>query len=276
MDDMVRGTAPGAFANLSDGHTHYQWHGPDDGPVLVCVHGLTTPSYVWEPLLPGLTEAGFRVLTYDLYGRGFSDRPRGAQTRSFFIRQMRDLLADQGVADGFTLMGYSMGGSIAAVFTAEEPQRAQRLILLAPAGMVHSPSRVADFARRTPVLGDWVMLAFGGRELRQIAKQMPAPQSIRNRLGAETDWRGYLPAVLSSQRDLLAEELEEEHRAIAQAQIPVSAIWGALDTVIPPAAIGKLTEWNRNTHQISVPDADHALVMSHPDEVLAAMAETLG
>jgi len=86
MDDSIRDLAPNEFAKLSDGHTHYQWHGDPDGPVLVCVHGLTTPSFVWEALLPGLTEAGYRVLTYDLYGRGMSDRPKGAQTRSFFMR----------------------------------------------------------------------------------------------------------------------------------------------------------------------------------------------
>ena len=135
MNDEIRQRAPDQFAKLSDGYTHFQWHGPAEGPVLVCVHGLTTPSFVWDQLMPGLTEAGFRVLTYDLYGRGLSDRPKGIQTRSFFMRQLRDLLHQQGVLDGFTLMGYSMGGSIATVFASEEPQRVSQLVLLAPAGM---------------------------------------------------------------------------------------------------------------------------------------------
>ena len=63
MDADRREGAPGQFEVLSSGITHFQWHGPADGPVLICIHGLTTPSYVWAQLLPGLTEAGFR------YGR---------------------------------------------------------------------------------------------------------------------------------------------------------------------------------------------------------------
>ena len=115
LDDRSRNSAPGHFTKLSQGRTHYKWHGPSDGPVVVLVHGLTTPSYVWTALLPGLTGAGYRVLRYDLYGRGFSDRPKGAQTGAFFVRQLQDLLQDQGVDGPVPVVGYSMGGSIALI-----------------------------------------------------------------------------------------------------------------------------------------------------------------
>ena len=275
MNQTIRDLAPNEFAKLSDGHTHYKWHGPPDGPVLVCVHGLTTPSFVWDAMMPELVDAGYRVLTYDLFGRGMSDRPKGTQTRSFFMRQLRDLLQHEGVQNGFTLMGYSMGGSIVTVFAAEEPARVGHLVLLAPAGMEHVPSRLSEFARKVPWLGDWVMLTFGGLELRKIARNAPASDSIRERMAEEPDWRGYLPAVLSSQRNLLAETLEEEHRAIHKSGVPVTAIWGELDTVIPLSAMGKLVEWNRDAHQATIPDADHALGMSHPVEVVKAMTDLI-
>jgi len=90
--------------------THYRWHGPIDGPVIVAVHGLTTPATVWNGMIPFLTAQGYRVLSYDLYGRGFSDAPSGAQNIAFFTRQLGELLADQEITDAVTLMGYSMGG----------------------------------------------------------------------------------------------------------------------------------------------------------------------
>lgn len=71
MGPSARQSAPGEFAELSRGVTHYQWLGPEGGPLVVCVHGLTTPSFVWEGIAPRLAEAGYRVLTYDLYGRGY-------------------------------------------------------------------------------------------------------------------------------------------------------------------------------------------------------------
>ena len=84
MGPEDRRDAPGEFIELSQGITHYQWHGPVRGPIAVCVHGLTTPSFVWQGLTAGLTAMGYRVLTYDLYGRGYSDRPKGDQTDAFF------------------------------------------------------------------------------------------------------------------------------------------------------------------------------------------------
>ena len=56
--DRASGRVPGAFATLSRGRTQYRWHGPEGGPVTVCVHGLTTPSFVWEGLVPGLVAEG--------------------------------------------------------------------------------------------------------------------------------------------------------------------------------------------------------------------------
>ncbi len=280
MDEATRNAAPGAFAELSDGRTHYQWHGDGNGPVLVCIHGLTTPSFVFRALVPGLVAAGFRVLTYDLYGRGFSDRPRGAQTRHFFIRQLRDLLQNQGVGDDITLLGYSMGGSIATVFAYEEPGRVARLILLAPAGLVHSPGALAEVARKVPGFGDWLMLALGGWSLRRAARRQMAPGAVARELAqrqeAETWKRGYLPAVLSSQRNMLAEELEEEHAALAAARVPVQAIWGELDAVIPLKALGRLTECNRDVRQSVISGAGHGLVLTHADEVLTEIKDALG
>lgn len=275
MDENVRASSTGDFAMLSDGHTHYNWHGPKDGPVLVCIHGLTTSSYVWDKLLPGLTEAGFRVLTYDLYGRGLSDRPKGTQARSFFIRQLRDLLDHLKVEQNITLFGYSMGGSIATIFAAEEPDRIARVALLAPAGLVYTPSRFSEVMRRLPRLGDWLMLTLGAYSLRKQVLLADTDPEFSDRQVAELNWRGYLPAVLSSQRNLLAETLEEEHRNLGKFGLPVLAIWGEADTVIPLVALGKLTEWNRNARQASIPTAGHALGVTHPDEVIEALAELL-
>lgn len=279
MDSIARKAASGQLALLSDGETHYQWHGPADGPVLVCVHGLTTPSYIFNLLVPSLAEAGFRVLTYDLFGRGFSDRPKGAQTRAFFIRQLRELLQDQNVGGGITLLGYSMGGSIATVFTAAEPDRVERLLLLAPAGMKHTPGKLALFVQKVPGLGDWLMLALGGWQLRRGAVAQPGPAEViaefADRQALEVGFRGYLPAVLSSQRNILAEPLEADHRDLAALGVPVGAVWGQDDTVIPIAAMGKLTEWNRGARQAVVPGAGHGLAISHASEVIESLATVL-
>ena len=83
--------APGAVAQLPNGATHYRWSGPEDGPVAVCIHGISTPSFVFAATEQSLAAQGFRVLTYDLYGRGQSARPGGAQTSAFFVDPLEQI-----------------------------------------------------------------------------------------------------------------------------------------------------------------------------------------
>ncbi|MBL3562611.1 alpha/beta fold hydrolase, partial [Rhodovulum sulfidophilum] len=77
MAARARSEAPGEIAALPRGRTHLVWEGPAEGPVLVLLHGLTIGSHMLDRLAGGLAARGYRVLRYDLYGRGFSDRPRG-------------------------------------------------------------------------------------------------------------------------------------------------------------------------------------------------------
>ena len=93
------------------------------------------------------------------------------------------------------------------------------------------------------------------------------------RQAAETRTRGYLRSVLSSRRHLLSERLEEEHRALQKAQVPVLAIWGAEDRVIPLTALGEMTQINRDTRQVTVEGAGHSLPHTHPREVARAITD---
>ncbi len=266
--------APGDFAKLSQGVTYYRWFGPARGPVIVAIHGLTTPSVVFEDLAAGLGGLGYRVLAYDLYGRGLSDAPKGRQSQAFFHQQLDDLLAHQELNEDLTLIGYSMGGSIAATFAATQPERIKRLILLASAGVVTHESAFLRFCRNTPLLGDWLFLALSSRrmtaEIEAVAAKTPSP-AIQGALRVELTRQGYLPAVLASRRGMLAESTEQAHRILGKEAIPVIAIWGKQDEVIPITALGQLTQWNRNTLQEVIDDADHALAYSHA----ATVAERL-
>lgn len=281
MDAAARAEAPGKFVTLSRGVTHYEWHGHVNGPLIVLVHGLSTPSWVFAGLLHGLGLMGFRILTYDLYGRGFSDRPAGPQDRDFFVTQLCELLIALGIDEEkeLCLMGYSMGGSIATCFAAAYPERVDRLFLLAPAGMDYTPHPLLKQARISGRFGEWLWLAFGGWLLKRSAKADAAGPTVipdlPDRMAREVATRGYLRAVLSSERHMLTEELEAEHRELAKMYVAVVSIWGAEDEMIPQSAIGKLTQWNRDAWKLEVPSAGHAIGYTHPQEIIAAVQENL-
>ena len=52
--------------------TNYRVRGPQDGPVVVCVHGIGSFSVCFDGIATAFVERGFRVVTYDLLGRGHS------------------------------------------------------------------------------------------------------------------------------------------------------------------------------------------------------------
>ncbi|WP_295512112.1 alpha/beta fold hydrolase [Sulfitobacter sp.] len=272
MNDAARGSAPGQFAELSRGVTHYFWFGPQNGPVAVCIHGLTTPSFVWRGITKGLALMGYRTLVYDLYGRGYSDRPSGVQDRQYFLSQLNELLDREGVNGRITLFGYSMGGSIATCFAAAAPDRIERLVLLAPAGMGLTPNKIMDFIAKAPLIGDWLMLAlfasFFRKGIKAESTQATNVPHVFEQQAEQLEYKGYVSAVLASRRGILTDVLRDEHRAIQAAGIPVLAIWGKEDSVIPASAIGTLAEWNRAAEHEVIPEAGHGLPYTHANQVI--------
>jgi len=274
-----RDEVTGDLVPLKMGTTHVTRTGPEDGPVLICIHGLSTPSYVWEPLMPYLIALGYRVITYDHYGRGHSDRVMGRQNAEFFLRHLDQLLEAQGVTGRFTLMGYSMGGAIATAYAARSPGRVLALILLASAGLDYEVTPAARFICNRPVLGDWLQEVFGVRMFRSAFADAryddPGAQGIVTRMCAEAEKSGTLAAMLSSARGILSDDQTELHKSIASAGLPVLAMWGSDDATIPISSMGRLTQANRKAVQIELAGADHGLAFTHPASVAEAIEDNL-
>lgn len=278
MNRARRAAAPGKFAQLSQGVTHYRWIGPTRGPVAVMIHGLTTSSPIWDEIAEAVADVGYRVLVYDLYNRGFSDSVKGPHDTQLYLTQLDDLLADQGLDEGLTLMGYSMGGIIATEFAATEPHRMHRLVLIASGGVEVNESDYAVFCRTKPIIGDWLHSAWGGlRFTRQINEDEAAAAKphILKAQAMELDRKGFLPAVLACRRGVLQEVQERQHRAITRDGIPTIAIWGEDDAIIPIGAVGKMAQWNRKAHHETIKGAGHALPYSHTDEVVEVLRRML-
>ena len=118
LNDAARAEAPGSFAALSHGQIHYRLEGPENGPLVVLVHGFSTPNFIYQQNVEALNAAGFRTLRFDHYGRGWSDRPSTKYDIDFYDTALVELLAHVGIDEPFGLVGLSMGGPIVAEFTA--------------------------------------------------------------------------------------------------------------------------------------------------------------
>src|SRR5262252_10353989 len=133
LDESARSSAPGRFVRLSDGVTHYELGGPTASPVVVLVAGTSVPYYIWDPTFSALVKEGYRVLRYDYYGRGYSDRPAIAYVQDLYVRQLVELLDALEIRDPVDLMGLSFGGSVITSVAARHPRRVRSLVYVDPA-----------------------------------------------------------------------------------------------------------------------------------------------
>lgn len=237
LDDSARAAMAGHdFVRLSGGVTHYAWHGPEHGHPVVLVHGFSSPMFIWDRQVPALVGAGFRVLRYDLFGRGYSDRPAGPYNEALFDRQLADLLDSQGLCDAVDLIGLSMGGAIAVHFTVRHPERVRRLGLIAPAGMMQLPR--ASRLLTLPGIGWWILRVFGDRI---IVRQMPRgltgnPDHLRvfmEEYARQLRFKGYKRALRATMRDYDLARMDPIYeQAGKQTGRSGMLIWGTADTVV--------------------------------------------
>jgi non-heme chloroperoxidase len=92
--------------NTGDIRIYYEDHGA--GPPLVLVHGYLADGGSWEKQEAALLAAGYRVITYDRRGCGFSSRPASGYDYDTLAADLNLLLEDLDVR-GVVLAGFCHG-----------------------------------------------------------------------------------------------------------------------------------------------------------------------
>ncbi|HEY45460.1 MAG: hypothetical protein AMJ88_19145 [Anaerolineae bacterium SM23_ 63] len=278
LDEDARGFAPGAFIRLCAGQTHYGIAGPHDGRVVVLIHGIAGPMGIWEPLAHSLASNGFRVLYYDLFGRGYSDRPVSSYDIDLFIAQLRDLISGLSIAIPVTLVGWSLGGMISGTYAVEFPGEVDRLVLIAPAGIEVSLPTISRLGM-IPILGDIIMSVLGRRiVLRSVSNGLYKKDLEETFLSLVTDqmqYRGYLRAFLSTMRSCGYEDVSEVYRKAGSDNLPVLLISGSEDPSIPSSVQGKLRELIPDLKHHEIVDTGHFPHYERPEEVTSRIIEFL-
>lgn len=277
LTDEARAQAPGAFIELSAGEVHYRWDGPEDGPVIVMVHGFATPNFVFEQNAKALGDAGFRVLRFDHFGRGWSDRPKGPYDIEFYDRALLDLVDGLDLTEPFGLVGLSMGGPIVAEFTARRPERVSRVFLLVPAGFeIPSQNSLGANIIKTPIVGDWIYRMFGTSLMRSYYAA-ERPEEPANRIAGDPEvqmtYRGYGEALLSTLRHFPMTGREATFEQLSATRVPVFALFGALDETVDVASAEQMRAILPAAEIEVMEDADHNLNFERHGEVNPKLVE---
>lgn len=101
---------------------------PGGGPAILCIHGLTANHTCWQSLADLLSPA-YRLIAFDLRGRGESDKPPSGYSLEVHARDVEGLLDHFGLQRA-VIMGHSLGAHIGLYLAARAPKRVSKLILV--------------------------------------------------------------------------------------------------------------------------------------------------
>lgn len=279
LDVEARRLTDGSYITLSDGITHYELGNPNGEPVVLLVHGFSVPYFIFDPTFDFLVRQNFYVLRYDLFGRGFSDRPDAAYNIDLFVHQLNDLLDALNITRPVSLVGLSMGGPITATFTARHPDRVAKLVLIDPAG-----ARTLFLSRllkavAAPGIGETLLnLAGNGGIIKTVAANIFNRELVEHfmeRYMVQVQYKGFRNTILSTVRNRVIDSCIDTYRQVGALNKPVLLIWGRHDTTVPLRHSDDLRKVMPKLEFHIVEDASHIPHYEKSDETNAILLEFL-
>jgi pimeloyl-ACP methyl ester carboxylesterase len=239
-----------------------------DGPPLLFVHGLAGRWQNWLENIPHFA-GRHRVVAIDLPGFGASAMPREAISIAGYARFLEGV-CDVLSIDAAAVVGNSMGGHIASELAIRSPQRVERLMLVAAAGisaeqvqrhavmtggrvlaavMTRAATRHAALARRPGTRR--IALSF----LVRHPERLSAPLAHELMEGAAKP--GFLPALEAVLTHPISERLP-------QIACPTYVVWGEDDHVIPVRDATRFGELIPDVRVEVWPDTGHVAMLERP------------
>jgi pimeloyl-ACP methyl ester carboxylesterase len=245
-----------------------------EGPPIVFVHGLSGSWQNWLEQLPVFAARGRRVVALDQPGFGYSPMPRETITISGYARILDGVLDALGI-DAAAVVGNSMGGFVSTELAIAFPQRVERLVLAAPAGISTYGSRhglrAARLARALrPLLAaqmGWLAAHADGfaehARLRELALRDIArhPALLPPTLVAEQLRGAGKPGFVEALEACLNYDFRDRLPEIAA---PTLIVWGARDRVIPVRDADVLMELIPNARKVILDDTGHVPMLERP------------
>lgn len=242
---------------------------------LVFIHGLSGSTSAWE-LYERYFEDAYNILTYDIRGHGYSNRPREYQDYKLteYTADLEALLEHLEI-DSCILVSHSFGSLIAEQYLIEYPRRVRKAVLLSPCAAPYQ-NPIARLAYPFT----WLATA--------LLKVLPFSHHAGRRVDYSkypdtTDWD--IPIMWANIRanslhvyiycTLQTFHLDVRHH-LKDISIPILLIHGNRDTIFPVRNAKYMHEHLSNSQLILLKDIDHILVLNRFPEVSKAIAEFVG
>jgi pimeloyl-ACP methyl ester carboxylesterase len=213
--------------------------GPDDGPVVILLHGFPQQNTMWHAVIPQLAAQGYRCLAPRQ--RGYSPGARPARRRDYRIEELAEdvrTLKDASGAQQVHLVGHDWGAGVAWRFA----QRFPGLLLTLTAMSVPHPAamwRAMTTSRQG--LASWYMLFFqlpwipewfllrGGALARLVESRAKYGRELAESEAEAMAEPGALTAALNWYRAIPLSAARDGHSKVS---VPTMHVWSDGDTAL--------------------------------------------
>ena len=271
----------GKFAKLKNGNIFYQEFISDNpiGQIVVLVHGFSTPSIVWKGIIPYLTDAGYDVIAYDHYGRGFSARPKVDYTKNFYISTLLELIDYLKIEQKVHLIGYSMGGPIVGYFTRENPNKVESVNFIAPAGYMFKRNSKPNFYLKIlsiPFVSKYISIVFpslmyGGSSSIRLSTEEDENRLSQDELNKiykeQMKYEGFTRSLLSTAKNFNLFNTQKMYQELGKMKINASVIWGNADEIVPFDGLSYLKTDYPNINLEVIENGHHDITYALPSIV---------
>jgi 3-oxoadipate enol-lactonase len=238
------------------------------GPALLLVHGAMITGEMFEPVIKDFA-ARHRVIVPDLRGHGRSRKLPPPYTSAQLASDIAHLLDHLGIGTA-AVLGYSQGGAIAQQLVLDYPNRCHRLVLACTYAF-----NMATFRERLE--GRIVPLLIKLLGMRRFAKLIIA-QGLKRLPKERANW--VVGLIADQSAELMKEAwktaiaFDSRHR-LAGIKCPALIVAASNDNAVPLHHAKKLQEGIPGSRLVIIDDADHALIWTHPAELVRVTQEFL-
>ena len=242
LNSDTRNELGGQYIALSKGIVHYELSDIADKAnnknpqTVVLVNGFSSPMSIFDPTYSYLQQ-GHKVLRFDYYGRGYSDRIDSNYDINLYVEQLHELLTALGITEQINIIGLSMGGAVVTHFTNRYPDQVKKVSLIDP--LFNTPNRADLTVVQVPGLGEYLATTVIIPDMiTGVAEFVHDTESFPNwaeKFSPQTRYKGFSNAILQTARFLAGKNFKSEYEKLGKSGKPVQLFWGIEDKVIPIA-----------------------------------------
>ena len=265
------------FVTVNGLKLHYlDWGNPDKMP-MVLLHGLTGNAHNWDDLVPHFCDQ-YHIIALDQRGRGDSDwAPDGAYRVEDYASDMMGLANELGLGR-FVLIGVSMGGRNALLYTSSQWRRVHKLVVvdIAPDIDPKGAARISGYVGGAPEefadLDEVVAWAKSNYTfLTEEALLRRMFYSVKELPNGKLGWK-YDKAVRQQRRDGTQPAAPDLWYLIGRIKAPTLLVRGAQSDILSKETARKMEAVMLDCRLVEVPGVGHAPTLEEPEALEAVKA----